>query len=85
MIGAGLGTFLDTIREEERKMKDFPDMEWIKGTCKIGQGANCCRYLTMSANGWCCEKNTDLRALLDRRVAEETITARGDNCEGMMK
>lgn len=59
-----------------------PEDSWTETVCKIGHGAQCCRYLTMSARGWCCEKNTDLAAVIDARVAAGTFTARGDNCDG---
>jgi len=59
-----------------------PDDLWARSICKIGQGHDCCRYLTMAPSGWSCEKHTVLRMHLDWRVAEENIVARGDNCEG---
>jgi len=64
-------------------MKPFPDMEWIGGVCRIGQREACCRYLTMGAAGWNCEKLTALRATIDRKVAAGEFTAQGDNCEGV--
>ena len=64
------------------KVGDFPDTEYAKTVCKIGQGYDCCRYLTMSPGGWSCEKTGSLRRYLDSRVATMTITARGDNCPG---
>jgi hypothetical protein len=60
----------------------YPDEEWTVRVCKIGQGAACCRYLTMHPHGWSCEKHGGLRAHLDMRVAAGTIRARGDNCAG---
>jgi hypothetical protein len=54
----------------------------IKDVCKIGQGHDCCRYLTMGPGGWDCEKHSMLKLVLDHRVITETIVARGDNCEG---
>lgn len=56
--------------------------EHILNVCKIGQGHDCCRYLVMGTEGFECAKHTELKTLLDNRVATETITARGDNCEG---
>lgn len=61
---------------------DYPEAQWVKEVCKIGQGPLCCRYLTMMAGGWSCEKLGPSAAYLDKRVAEGTFTARGDNCEG---
>jgi hypothetical protein len=60
----------------------WPDMDYIKSVCRIGEGALCCRYLTMRPDGWSCEKHTSLKSVLDARVAAGTFTARGDNCEG---
>jgi len=54
----------------------------IKDVCKIGQGHNCCRYLVMGAQGFECVKHSAMASLLDQRVQQETITARGNNCEG---
>jgi hypothetical protein len=55
---------------------------YIKDTCKIGQGHDCCRYLIMGSKGFECAKVTILKAHLDERVRQESIVARGDNCEG---
>lgn len=57
--------------------------EYVRATCQPGKGALTCRYLLMTArDGWLCGKHTEHRVTLDRRVATETINARGDNCEG---
>ena len=56
--------------------------EHVKNVCKIGQGHDCCRYLVMGREGFECAKGTSLQPHLDTRVMTETITARGDNCEG---
>ena len=62
----------------------YPDGEHIKDVCRIGQGAACCRYLTMSPAGWSCEKlHPEGKALLDARVAAGNMNARADNCEGL--
>lgn len=57
-----------------------PDDEYVKTVCKIGQGAACCRYLTMGGGGWSCEKLTSMKGTIDRRV--DAMVAKGDNCEG---
>jgi hypothetical protein len=57
--------------------------DWTRNVCKIGQGAACCRYLTMGPDGWNCERNASLKATIDERVAAGQFTARGDNCEGL--
>jgi hypothetical protein len=55
--------------------------EHVRTVCQPGT-TKCCRYLTMSPKGWSCEKHGSFRALLDARVAADTMRARGDNCEG---
>jgi hypothetical protein len=57
--------------------------EFVKQTCRPGAGAASCRYLSMGARGWGCEKLTAMKAYLDRRVASGTFTAQGDNCPGV--
>lgn len=59
-----------------------PDADHVHDVCKIGQGSDCCRYLTCGAKGFSCAKGTDLKAYLDFRVSCHTMTAEGDNCEG---
>lgn len=59
-----------------------PDKEWATTVCKVGRGADCCRYITMAPKGWSCEKHSALRETLDRRVANRQMKARGDNCKG---
>ena len=55
----------------------------VTDTCKIGQGHDCCRYLVVGRRGFECAKHSICAAAtLDFRVEMETITARGDNCEG---
>lgn len=55
----------------------------VKDVCKIGQGHDCCRYLVVAPGGFECGKlEPPVKYVLDRRVRNEQITARGDNCEG---
>jgi hypothetical protein len=67
---------------------DYPDWQHIQAVCKIGKGKECCRYLaighstTLGAAGWSCEKHSNMRAILDARVAAGKHRARGDNCPG---
>lgn len=55
------------------------DDDFVKQTCKIGQGADCCKYLMMGVGGWECAKVTSLKALIDQRT---NMHAKGDNCSG---
>jgi hypothetical protein len=68
--------------DDQVKSKDFPDLEHVKTVCRIGQGADCCRYLTMHPDGWSCEKHSSLRAYIDYRANVGSMHARSDNCPG---
>jgi hypothetical protein len=50
--------------------------------CKIGKGAQCCRYLAVGQQGFICLKFTSNKSYLDARVAANSMRAHGDNCEG---
>lgn len=55
--------------------------ETLKNVCKIGQGANCCRYILCGQNGFECGKLTKLKESIDKRV--NIMAAKGDNCKGL--
>lgn len=59
-----------------------PDLKWAKEECRIGQGSRCCRYITMGADGWSCEKSGQFRQQLDQRAELGAMVATSDNCEG---
>lgn len=63
-------------------MKRVIERNYVDSVCKIGQGHSCCRYLVCSKDGFECEKFSSLKSLLDKRVEDKTMTARGDNCKG---
>jgi hypothetical protein len=66
--------------EEQRRTP--PDDDWVKSTCKIGQGAKCCCFLTAGAHGWSCEKGTAMGITLALRSSLGMMSAKSDNCEG---
>lgn len=55
----------------------------LKEVCKIGQGNECCRYITVGPQGIECAKNTGLKITLDQKVNNGEMVAQGDNCEGL--
>lgn len=58
--------------------------EHILNTCKIGQGANCCRHLFAGETGFECGKlNTSLKEMQDARAFMDIAIAQGDNCPGV--
>jgi hypothetical protein len=55
----------------------------VNNTCKIGQGAACCKYLVMGANGFECMKVDPVsKLIIDTNWAKHPHTAQGDNCAG---
>lgn len=64
-------------------MSIISDMEYIKRVCKAGSCSNCCAYLAVSTEGFCCAKEVAaLKNVIDSRVAAGTMNAKGDNCQG---
>ena len=55
--------------------------EHVRAICKIGQGAECCRFLVTFELGFECAKYSDLHDTIQSRVA--SMTAKGDNCDGL--
>ena len=53
----------------------------IIDVCKMGQGADCCRYLICSGNGFECAKTTSLKDAIDTRMNQ--MNAKSDNCGGV--
>jgi hypothetical protein len=57
--------------------------EYMLETCKVGQDKECCRYITVGANGFDCEKLGPLKSTFDLRVEVGYMNAQGDNCDGL--
>lgn len=66
-------------RECGIRPEGFTD-EYRETVCKMGQGEECCRYLTCGARGFECAKHTSFAWQIDRK---EDMRARGDNCDGV--
>ncbi len=56
--------------------------EWTKAVCKLGAGQACCRYLAVDHASFLCLKYSIHANLLNQRVKNKTMSARGDNCDG---
>ena len=54
----------------------------VNEVCKVWQGEDTCRYLSMSVPDCQCLKLTPFRQRIDERVAAGNFSAKGDNCEG---
>jgi hypothetical protein len=57
----------------------------VKEICKIGQGNECCRYITVGPKGFMCVKYTSIGRYLDSRVEANDMVAQGDNCDGIRR
>lgn len=56
---------------------------WIKEVCRIGQGANCCKYLVSGTKGFECMKTSfATKEIIDKNWETTAHVAQGDNCEG---
>lgn len=60
-------------------MSNITNEKYVDDVCKMGQGADCCRYLGRGEDGWECFKESGLKATIDARV---DMTAKSDNCKG---
>ena len=65
-------------------MLDFPDEQYVKEVCRLGQGEETCRYLAFGSEEWSCCKDTSMGRHIDERVENDDFGSRGDNCEGML-
>lgn len=57
--------------------------DFVRDTCKLGQGADCCKYLSASSKKGAlfnCEKLTDIGAQIETLTH---MTAKSDNCPGL--
>jgi hypothetical protein len=52
--------------------------------CKIGQGADCCKYLLVGSGGFECAKAEGYKKMVDDNWNEHK-SAQGDNCDGIIK
>ena len=58
------------------------DMEQVQLVCRIGQEAECCRYLVMGTKGFECMKTNPLNKAVIDEAWDDSKSAQGDNCKG---
>lgn len=75
------GDFGKFLFDPDRKIPDAH----LEEVCKPGKGQATCRYLCQGAKGMMCAKHTPMKVHLDKFAADKTMTATGDNCEGLPK
>ena len=54
----------------------------LNSVCKSRQ-PGACRYISLSAPGYICVKNTPMKQVLDEQVHKNLMVATGDNCQGL--
>lgn len=54
----------------------------VRDTCKIGQGAECCKYLVMGNGFECMKVDPANKNIIDTNWANHEHVAQGDNCDG---
>lgn len=64
-------------------MTKILDKSHAKEICKLGKGDECCAYLVMGRGGFECAKGTGMEKFIELRLAEGTMNAKGDNCQGI--
>ena len=56
---------------------------YLKHVCKIGQGAECCKYLVAGSKGFECMRIEPAnKSIIDKNWARTKHVAQGDNCMG---
>ena len=56
---------------------------YVRKVCKIGKGVDCCSYLSIAKQGFCCMKNDPAdKANIDEKRNSGSFRAMGDNCPG---
>ncbi len=61
--------------------KKIPN-DTLKEVCKMGQAADCCRYIIVGERGIECAKGTVWQDIVDGNI--KNMVAQGDNCEGIL-
>jgi len=51
--------------------------------CLFHASKKTCRYIILTAEGYCCCKNTKIASSIDDLVKNKVMRASGDNCEGL--
>ena len=54
----------------------------VLAVCKPGKGAETCSFFAFNMDGPMCAKGTEVEPHILRRLAEGTMSALGDNCDG---
>lgn len=75
------GDMNDFFTDEKRKIPKAH----LNSICQFKQGKQACRYIALTVSGFSCVKKTLMKDMLDKKVQDEEMKARGDNCEGLGK
>ena len=73
------GQWKDIFKNNSRKITK----EKLANICLMNNDDKTCRYIMMGEDGYVCVKNSKLQQFIDRRVSEDKMIAKGNNCEGI--
>lgn len=74
-LNGDLGEYL---LDENRKINNTH----LNSVCLFKQGSKTCRYISLTVQGYVCMKKSPIKKVLDQKVKENKMKAKGDNCEG---
>lgn len=63
---------------------EFPTNKHVMEICKPNQGKRTCRYLTTGSCWKCLKMNNSKKVIIDERVKSNQMSARADNCIGLL-
>ena len=63
---------------------EFPTNKHVIETCKPNQGEKTCRYLTTGSCWKCLKMDSSKKVIIDQKVKNNEIAAKGDNCMGLL-
>lgn len=56
--------------------------DYVRDTCRLGEGEDCCAYLMMGSGGFECAKDNGFADAIRARLEDGQLGAQGDHCEG---
>lgn len=57
--------------------------DYARKVCKLGKGAETCRYLIVGSGGFECGKDSGFQEKIDKNFEQGIMVATGDNCTGI--
>ena len=73
------GDFGDYLNDPKRRISE----QKLNEVCHIHAKDKTCRYISLTAEGFVCVKNSPMQSSIDTMVREKKFRATGDNCGGL--